>query len=162
MHCHIAYRPSSYFLSDRASGAAHDHYGRVGDVKELQISIIITTRCNIRKEWSNPQKCLLSVVAFLSYIVIHLDMRPTLSLREVQQSATALVRSLLSEHSRLSTQELFRLGVGDARPVLPADHAIQADGRLRMKKVSNMREGRRLWVPPPTAPYPGHPFRSVQ
>lgn len=89
-------------------------------------------------------------------------MLPSLSLRKSHQSATALVRSFLSQHPTLSTQELFKLGVEDERPALQPDHELTPDGKVRLKRVSNMREGSRTWVPPPTPRYPGHPFRSVQ
>lgn len=42
------------------------------------------------------------------------------------------------------------------------DHEIGADGRIRMKRVANMREGRRPWVPAPKPRFPEHPFRSVK
>jgi hypothetical protein len=77
-------------------------------------------------------------------------------------TATSLVRHFLSTHHQLSTAELFRLATADFKPALPEAHALDQQGRIRMKRVANMREGRRIWVPPPTPPFPDHPFRSVR
>ncbi|WVQ95926.1 hypothetical protein IAU59_003025 [Kwoniella sp. CBS 9459] len=76
-------------------------------------------------------------------------------------SATRIVQNLLSKHEHLSTQQMFQMSTENMRPILQPAHMIDKDGRIRMKKVSNMREGRRPWVPMPTAPFPDHPFKSV-
>ncbi|WWC66012.1 uncharacterized protein I303_108634 [Kwoniella dejecticola CBS 10117] len=76
-------------------------------------------------------------------------------------SATRIVQSLLSQNPHLSTQQLYQNATEHLRPVLQPAHVIDKQGRIRMKRVSNMREGRRPWVPMPTAPYPQHPFKSM-
>ncbi|KAL7425243.1 hypothetical protein Q5752_000931 [Cryptotrichosporon argae] len=77
-------------------------------------------------------------------------------------TAVSLVRSLLSTHTYLKSSDMFRLATANVRPVLPAAHVVNEHGQIRMKKVSNIREGKRIWVPPPSAPYPDHPFQSVK
>ncbi|OCF40682.1 hypothetical protein I317_05531 [Kwoniella heveanensis CBS 569] len=76
-------------------------------------------------------------------------------------SATRIIQNLLSKHDHLSTQQIFQMSTENMRPILQPAHVISEDGRIRMKKVSNMREGRRPWIPMPTAPFPDHPFKSV-
>ncbi|WWD04487.1 hypothetical protein V865_002557 [Kwoniella europaea PYCC6329] len=78
-----------------------------------------------------------------------------------QSSATRIVQSLLSSHPHLSTQQMYQAATEGLRPVLRPAHVVDNQGRIRMKRVSNMREGRRPWVPMPTAPFPDHPFKSV-
>ncbi|KAK4687383.1 hypothetical protein P7C73_g2741, partial [Tremellales sp. Uapishka_1] len=75
-------------------------------------------------------------------------------------TATRIVKNLLSAHSHLSTQQLWKLGTAGTKPILPPAQVLTADGRIRMKKVSNIREGRRIWVPPAVPPLPDHPFQS--
>ncbi|WWC92672.1 uncharacterized protein L201_007631 [Kwoniella dendrophila CBS 6074] len=77
------------------------------------------------------------------------------------QSATRIIQSLLSSNSHLNTQQIYQAGTEGLRPILQPAHVIDSSGRIRMKKVSNMREGRRPWIPMPMAPYPDHPFKSV-
>ncbi|WRT69822.1 uncharacterized protein IL334_006813 [Kwoniella shivajii] len=76
-------------------------------------------------------------------------------------SATRIVQSLLSAHPHLSTQQIYQTATDHLRPVLRPAHVLDQQGRIRMKKVSNMREGRRPWIPMPTPPFPEHPFKSV-
>ncbi|WVF68377.1 hypothetical protein IAT40_003142 [Kwoniella sp. CBS 6097] len=76
-------------------------------------------------------------------------------------SATRIIQNLLTKNEHLSTQQIFQMSTENMRPILQPAHVIDKDGRIRMKKVSNMREGRRPWVPMPTAPFPDHPFKSV-
>ncbi|WWC73821.1 uncharacterized protein I206_107793 [Kwoniella pini CBS 10737] len=76
-------------------------------------------------------------------------------------SATRIVQSLLSKNPHLSSQQIYQNATEHLRPVLQPAHVIDKEGRIRMKRVSNMREGRRPWVPMPAAPYPQHPFKSM-
>ncbi|WVW87040.1 hypothetical protein I302_109096 [Kwoniella bestiolae CBS 10118] len=76
-------------------------------------------------------------------------------------SATRIVQSLLSSHPHMNTQQMYQAATEGLRPILRPAHVIDNQGRIRMKRVSNMREGRRPWVPMPTAPFPDHPFKSV-
>ncbi|WVR07953.1 hypothetical protein IAU60_004996 [Kwoniella sp. DSM 27419] len=78
-----------------------------------------------------------------------------------KNSATRIIQSLLSKHDHLSTQQIFQMSTDNLRPVLQPAHVLGDDGRIKMKRVSNMREGRRPWVPIPAAPFPDHPFQSV-
>jgi hypothetical protein len=76
-------------------------------------------------------------------------------------TATEIVRDLLSSHPYLTSQQLWQMATDGWRPVLPAAQGYNKDGSIRMKKASNVREGRRIWVPPPSVPLPDHPFRST-
>ena len=76
-------------------------------------------------------------------------------------SGVLMVKKYLEEHEFLGTQRIWALGTdGLKRPITPA-FALQPDGRVRMKRVATMREGRRAWIPPAESPFPDHPFRSV-
>jgi hypothetical protein len=66
------------------------------------------------------------------------------------------------EHKFLSTQEIYQMGTGHLRAPIQPSHVIRPDGRIKMKRVATMREGRRTWIPPATASFPEHPFRSVR
>jgi len=77
-------------------------------------------------------------------------------------SAIRIVQRLLTEHGFLNTQDIWKMGTEGSRPKLPTAHVITEDGKIRMKRVSTMREQKRPWVPPPEAPLPDHPFQSVK
>ncbi|ORY34651.1 hypothetical protein BCR39DRAFT_585617 [Naematelia encephala] len=76
-------------------------------------------------------------------------------------SGTLLVKGLLEKHGFLNTQQIWKLGTAGFRPQITPAIQINPDGRIRMKKVSTMREGQRPWVPPPQPSLPEHPFQSV-
>ena len=76
-------------------------------------------------------------------------------------SAIRIVQSLLDEREFLNTQQIWRIATEGLKPVLQPAQLINPDGRIKMKKVSTMREQKRVWMPPPSAPLPDHPFQSV-
>ncbi|ORX37600.1 hypothetical protein BD324DRAFT_387012 [Kockovaella imperatae] len=78
-----------------------------------------------------------------------------------QESGVAIVKQLLEEHGFLHTQEIWNKGTGGRERPIPDAFEFQPDGRIRMKRVSTLREGRRPWIPPRQPPFPDHPFRSV-
>ncbi|CAK9783263.1 hypothetical protein CC85DRAFT_282006 [Cutaneotrichosporon oleaginosum] len=78
------------------------------------------------------------------------------------RSATAIVKGMLQKHRFLKTQDIWRMGTEGTRPTIQATQMIDAQGRIRMKRVSNIREGRRIWVPPPVTPLPHHPFQAMR
>lgn len=79
-----------------------------------------------------------------------------------RESGVALIKKYFLEHKFLTTQEIWKMGTSHLKPPLRETHAILPNGRIRMKRVSTMREGRRPWVPPMEASFPEHPFRSVR
>jgi hypothetical protein len=79
-----------------------------------------------------------------------------------RESGVEMVKRLMLEHKFLTTQEIFKLGTDGHKPLMQPDHVIEPNGRIRMKRVATMREGRRPWVPPAAPAFPEHPFRSVR
>ena len=77
-------------------------------------------------------------------------------------TAIRLIRTLLEKHGRLSTPQIWAKGTEGYKPILQPAQELTRDGDIRMKIVSNVREGRRIWVPPPVHPMPHHPFQSVK
>lgn len=77
-------------------------------------------------------------------------------------SATTIVRNALSTHRYLKAPQIWAIGTQGIRPTLQPKLAFDKEGRIRMKKVSNIREGKRQWVPPPQKPLPDHPFQSMR
>ena len=78
------------------------------------------------------------------------------------ESGVLIVKKLLQENEFMHTQEIWKQGTDGRRRPIPEAFQFQPDGRIRMKSVSTMREGRRPWVPPMEAPFPDHPFRSMK
>ncbi|BEJ13519.1 hypothetical protein CspHIS471_0306930 [Cutaneotrichosporon sp. HIS471] len=78
------------------------------------------------------------------------------------KSATGMVKDMFMKHRLLKSQDIWRMGTEGTRPVIQATQAIDDEGRIRMKRVSNIREGRRVWVPPPVTPLPHHPFQAMR
>ncbi len=113
-----------------------------------------------KDEFEMKQFCLCTLPLTIIYLPIPLSgFRPNMS---GQPSATRLVRQFLTSHPHLNTQQIFAMGTANERPVLQPTLDYTKDGAVRMKKVSNMREGRRPWIPSPVARFPGHPFKSVK
>jgi len=77
-------------------------------------------------------------------------------------SSIRIVQRLLEEHEFLNSQQIWGIATDGCKPILRAAHVIQPDGRIKMKKVATMREERRAWIPPATAPLPDHPFQSMK
>jgi hypothetical protein len=77
-------------------------------------------------------------------------------------TAIRLIRGLLEKHERLSTPQIWEKGTEGFKPILQPVQEYNEKGDIKMKIVSNMREGRRVWVPPPILPMPHHPFQSVK
>ena len=77
-------------------------------------------------------------------------------------TAIRLIRGLLEKHERLSTPQIWEKGTEGFKPILQPVQEYNENGDIKMKIVSNMREGRRVWVPPPVLPMPHHPFQSVK
>lgn len=75
-------------------------------------------------------------------------------------SAVEMIRTYLTEHEFLNTQEIWKLGTDGLKPKIPAKYAYEGE-RIKMKWVSTMREQFRPWIPPAEARFPDHPFRSV-
>jgi hypothetical protein len=78
------------------------------------------------------------------------------------ETAIRLIRQLLEKHERLSTPQIWKIGTEGFKPVLQPVQEMTDQGTIKMKVVSNVREGRRIWVPPPVQPMPHHPFQSVK
>lgn len=70
------------------------------------------------------------------------------------------MRDIFKTQRYLKTQEIWKLGTVGERPELPELIRLDNRGSVRMKRVSNIREGRRIWVPPPQVSMPNHPFQS--
>ena len=87
---------------------------------------------------------------------------PLASYTPPTHSGVAQIKSFLLEYKFLSTQEIYQMGTGHLRAPITPSHVIEPDGRIKMKRVATMREGRRTWIPPATASFPQHPFRSVR
>lgn len=79
-----------------------------------------------------------------------------------RESGVEMVKRFMMEHKFLTTQQIWQMGTDGLKPVLQPDHVIEPNGRIRMKRVATMREGRRPWVPPAAPSFPDHPFRSVR
>ena len=77
-------------------------------------------------------------------------------------TAIRLIRNLLEKHERLSTPQIWEIGTEGFKPILQPVQEYTEHGNIKMKKVANMREGRRVWIPPPVLPMPHHPFQSVK
>ncbi|GMK56578.1 hypothetical protein CspeluHIS016_0304180 [Cutaneotrichosporon spelunceum] len=69
---------------------------------------------------------------------------------------------MFKKHRFLKSQDIWQIGTEGTRPVIQAARAIDHEGRIRMKRVSNIREGRRAWIPPPATPLPHHPFQAMR
>lgn len=69
---------------------------------------------------------------------------------------------MFQKHRFLRAQDIWKMGTEGTRPVIQATQSLDAEGRIRMKRVSNIREGRRMWVPPPVTPMPHHPFQAMR
>lgn len=87
---------------------------------------------------------------------------PMASPQSWTKSATAIVRDIFASKRYLKAQDIWKIGTADTRPIMQPTTAIDQWGRIRMKRVSNIREGRRVWVPPPVAPMPHHPFQAMR
>jgi hypothetical protein len=77
-------------------------------------------------------------------------------------SAVEMIRAFMEEYRFLKTQQIWHMGTEGLKPMLQPDHVVEADGRIRMKKVATWREQKRIWRPPPKERYPDHPFKSVK
>ena len=88
--------------------------------------------------------------------------KPLATYTPPRESGVEMVKRLMLEHKFLTTQQIFQMGTEGLKPVIQADHVIEPNGRIRMKRVATMREGRRPWVPPAAPSFPEHPFRSVR
>jgi len=88
--------------------------------------------------------------------------KPLASYTPPRESGVEIVKRLMLEHKYLTTQQIWRMATDGLKPIIQPDHVIEPNGRIRMKRVSTMREGRRPWVPPTEASFPEHPFRSVR
>lgn len=79
-----------------------------------------------------------------------------------RESGVEIVKKLLIEHKFLSTQDIWQLATGHLKPKIAPSQVVNPDGTIKMKRVATMREGRRIWIPPPGQRYPDHPFQSVR
>ena len=79
-----------------------------------------------------------------------------------RESGVKMIFEMMKEHGFLHTQEIWAKGTEGKRRPIPQALEYNPDGRIRMKSVSTMREGRRPYIPPAVAPFPDHPFRSTK
>ena len=90
------------------------------------------------------------------------DPRPLAEYIVPAESGVEMIQGYLAQHPFLTNQEIWKLGTDGMVAPLPLAHVIGPDGRIKMKRVSTMREGRRPWVPPHEARFPEHPFKSLR
>lgn len=152
-------------------------------VVELTATTTVVTRAHYntplarvchRAEIGTGAKCLCSPSSFAHQVVVdttstpahsrlhHLHFTPLAMSVPWTVSATSLVRDILSKNRYMKNPQIWQAATFGERPILQAKTALDLNGRIRMKKVSNIREGRRQWVPPPVKPLPEHPFQSMR
>lgn len=87
---------------------------------------------------------------------------PLASYTPPTESGVAIIKDYFLEHKFLTSQQIWKMGTEHLKAPIRESQVVLPNGRIRMKRVSTMREGRRVWVPPAEASFPEHPFRSVR